>query len=118
MSSHDPTSPAPQCIVVSCTCPDQETAERIADILMDQRLAACVQTYPITSQYRWEREVHLDQEIMLTIKTTAERYPALESAIAEVHPYEVPEVVAVPIVMGSQAYLDWVVAGSSEADRP
>ena len=113
MSTREPESLHPEIIVVSCTVPDESSAQRIADLVLNQQLAACVQSHPITSQYRWDGEVQRNQEIMLTMKTTTERYPALESAIASEHPYEVPEIVAVPIARGSQAYLDWVAAEAS-----
>lgn len=91
------------------TCPDSATAARIAEALVSERLAACVNELPgLTSVYRWQERLHRDAEILLLIKTTPERLPALESRLKELHPYEVPELIALPICGGSTTYLDWV----------
>lgn len=92
-----------------CTCPDRETADRIADALVGERLAACVGLLPgAASVYRWEGRVERTAEIQLLIKTTAERLPALRRRLVELHPYEVPELVACEIVDGLTPYLDWI----------
>ena len=100
-------------IVVFCTCPDEATAERIASTLVAERLAACVNRIPgIDSIYRWEREVHRDSEVLLLIKTTRERFDALRERIVALHPYELPEVIAVDIALGHTPYLDWIARES------
>lgn len=92
-----------------CTCPDRDSAGRIARALVDERLAACVNTIAaVQSTYRWQEAVHTDSEELLLIKTTAARLPALERRLLELHPYEVPELIAVPVAQGHAAYLDWV----------
>ncbi|TAL89548.1 MAG: divalent-cation tolerance protein CutA [Rhodanobacter sp.] len=92
-----------------CTCPDDASARRIAETLVSERLAACVsQLSGIRSTYRWEGAVHSDAEVLLLIKTTDSRLAALERRLLQLHPYEVPELIAVPVVQGHEAYLDWV----------
>ena len=92
-----------------CTCPDPASARRIAETLVDEHLAACVNQLPgIRSVYRWQGAVHTDSEELLLIKTTDARFAALERRLLELHPYEVPELIAVPVAQGHQAYLDWV----------
>jgi periplasmic divalent cation tolerance protein len=96
-------------IVVFCTCPDEAAAERIGSALVADRLAACVSRMPgVVSTYRWEGEVRRDDEVLLLIKTTSERFDALREHIAALHPYELPEIVAVEIARGLPAYLDWI----------
>ena len=96
-------------LVVLTNVPDQTVAERLARDLVARRLAACVNLLaPCRSIYRWEGEVQQDEEVPLLIKTTRARYPALEAAIREGHPAELPEIVAVPVECGLAAYLDWV----------
>ncbi len=96
-------------LVVFVTVPSREDGERIAEALVGEALAACVNIVgPIRSVYRWQGEVCRDDEHLLLIKTTRERYPALESRVNALHTYDVPEVVALPIEMGSAAYLQWV----------
>jgi periplasmic divalent cation tolerance protein len=96
-------------ILVISTLPDREHAEKLAHALLEQRLAACVNILPgVRSVYRWQGRVESANETMLLIKTTMACYPALEAAIKERHPYELPEIVAVPINAGLPAYLAWV----------
>jgi periplasmic divalent cation tolerance protein len=105
-------------VVVHCSCPDAEVAARIARTLVEERLAACVQMIPaMTSTYRWQGDVHVDGEALLLIKSTRARLDALKARIAELHPYEVPELVALDVVDGSPAYLAWLEAAASEAAR-
>jgi periplasmic divalent cation tolerance protein len=100
-----PTSP----LLVLTNCPDAACAERIARALVDARLAACVNILaPARSVYRWQGAVEQADEVPLLIKTTAGRYTALEAAIRQHHPYEVPEIVALPIGRGLPAYLQWL----------
>lgn len=98
-------------LVVLTNVPDRAAAEKLARGLVDRRLAACVNVLaPCRSFYRWEGAVQEDEEVPLLIKTTRARYPALEAAIREAHPNELPEIVAVPIESGLAAYLEWVSA--------
>lgn len=92
-----------------CACPDAASARRIAEALVGERLAACVNQLPgVRSTYRWQEAVHTDNEELLLIKTTGDRLAALELRLLELHPYEVPELIAVPVERGHQPYLDWV----------
>ncbi len=101
-------------IVVFCSCPDEAVASRLASTLVTEGLAACVNRLPgAHSTYSWDGALCDEAEVLLTIKTLAERYPALEARIRALHPYEVPEIIAVPVVAGSAGYLDWVTRGSS-----
>lgn len=96
-------------LLVLTNLPDRAAAERLADTLVDKGLAACVNILaPCLSVYRWKDAMQRDEEHPLLIKTTAERYGALEAAIRAGHPYELPEIIAVPIECGLPAYLDWV----------
>lgn len=96
-------------LIVFCTCPSLDVATAIADRLVEARLAACVNILPgITSVYRWQDQVQRDAEVLLLIKTAAAAYPALEASLRAQHPYELPEVVAVPIETGSTGYLQWL----------
>ena len=98
-------------LLVLTNLPDRAAAERLAALLIEQRLAACVNILaPCRSVYRWKGAVRRDEEHPMLIKTTVERYPALEKALREGHPYELPEIIAVPIERGLPAYLDWVAA--------
>lgn len=91
------------------TCPDAETAAKIARTLVEERLAACVNRLPgIQSTYSWQGEIHEDAEVLLLIKTTRERFAALRGRLMELHPYEVPELIALDIIDGNPAYLDWI----------
>jgi len=94
---------------VLTTIDSEEAAERISAALVERRLAACVQVVgPISSTYRWQGEVERAREWMCVAKTTAERYPEVEAAIRELHPYDEPEIVATQIVAGSAGYLGWI----------
>lgn len=96
-------------LLVLSTCPDAATAERLAALLIEQRLAACVNILPgLTSMYRWKGAVERDSEVLLLAKSRADRYQALEAALVEHHPYELPEVVAVSVNQGLDGYLAWV----------
>ncbi len=92
-----------------CTCPDTETAQRIARTLVEQKLAACVNIVPgLRSIYRWKDAVQDEAECLLLIKTRDSRVTALSETIRLLHPYELPEVIAVPVVAGLAPYLDWI----------
>jgi periplasmic divalent cation tolerance protein len=91
------------------TCPDVETAATIARVLVEEQLATCVNRLPgALSTYRWQGEIHEDAEVLLVIKTTRARFEALRVRVAELHPYEVPELVAFEIADGLPPYLDWL----------
>lgn len=96
-------------IIVFVTASNSEEAGRIADALVSEQLAACVNIVPaIESIYRWEGKVTSDTEALMIIKTTDDRYVDVESRVKELHSYSTPEIVAIPIVQGSQEYLDWL----------
>jgi len=98
-------------LLVLCTCPDADTAQRLAHALVEQRLAACVSLLPgLRSVYRWQGEIEESSELMLLAKSTQERFPALRVALEDMHPYEVPEIIAIAIADGLPAYLDWLRA--------
>ena len=98
-------------LLVLTNLPDRAAAERLADTLVEKRLAACVNILaPCRSVYRWKGAMQRDEEHPMLIKTTAECYPALEAAIRAGHPYELPEIIAVPVERGLPGYLDWVAA--------
>ena len=96
-------------LVVFCTCGDQAQAHLIAEALIEGRLAACVNILsPLYSIYRWQGKVERAEETLLLIKTTSERFPALRDRIADLHTYETPEIIAVPVGDGSEKYLSWL----------
>ncbi len=105
-----------QTLLVITNCPDEETANAIALALVEAKLAACVNILPrVQSVYRWQGAVKSATEIPLLIKSTATSYPALEAAIRQRHPYEIPEIIALPIDRGLPAYLNWVAAETLQA---
>jgi len=96
-------------LLVLTNVPERAAAERLADMLVEQRLAACVNILaPCRSVYRWKGAVQRDEEHPMLMKTTVERYPALEQALRAAHPYELPEIIAIPVERGLPAYLEWV----------
>ena len=95
-------------LLVFCTCPDDATAERIALALVEGRLAACASRAPVQSVYRWNGAVERAGEVQLLIKTSRGRYAALERALRALHPYELPEILAVEAAAGLAGYLAWV----------
>ena len=102
-------------ILVITTLPDAAAAHAIAGLLVRNRLAACVNVgAPVTSVYTWKDQLQQDPEVMLTIKTRAARFEALNAAIVAAHPYELPEVIAVPITAGHPAYLAWIDACTTD----
>jgi len=98
-----------------CSCPDTASAQSLADTLVGERLAACVNRLPgIRSTYRWQGKVVTDDEQLLLIKTTAACFESLKARLLQLHPYDLPELIAVPIAQGHDAYLDWVRAQSAD----
>ncbi|MBY5981260.1 divalent-cation tolerance protein CutA [Ferrimonas balearica] len=109
MLSSAQTDPTNDHRVVLCTCPDNASAERLADALLSQKLVACVNLLPgITSLYHWKGELCRDNEVQLVLKTRASCLPALETCIRAHHPYEVPEILALPVEWGHRPYLEWI----------
>lgn len=102
-----------EAIVVLTNCPDDAVADRIALALVEQGLAACVNRLaPVHSTYRWQGSVERVSEVPLLIKTTRQRYGDVEQAIRHLHPYDVPEIIALPVTAGHAAYLRWIEAES------
>src|SRR5262245_34688348 len=98
-------------LLVLTNLPDRAAAERLADMLIEKRVAACVNILaPCRSVYRWKDAVQHDEEHPMLIKTTAERYADMEKVLRAGHPYELPEIIAVPVERGLPAYLEWVAA--------
>src|SRR3989338_1778709 len=97
------------CLVVLVTCPTRAVARRIATAVVTQRLAACVNLLPgIESTFRWEGKIDRAREVLLVMKTTRRRFGALAYAIQHLHPYEVPEIIALPVTIGAAPYLRWL----------
>lgn len=109
-----PTDP-PKYVMVITTCPDEELASRIATVLVERKLAACVQASAITSTYRWQGAIETGREFRLMIKAKSADYDAIQACIMEMHTYQNPEVIAVAIVAGSRLYLDWIDASGCDA---
>ena len=102
-------------LLVLTNLPDLAIAEKIAEMLVEKQFAACVNILaPCRSVYRWKGALQRDEEHPMLIKTTRARYAALEQALRAAHPYELPEIVAVPIERGLPAYLDWVAAETGD----
>ncbi|MDE0109263.1 MAG: divalent-cation tolerance protein CutA [Bryobacterales bacterium] len=113
-----PAAPDHEYCVALCTCPP-EKAEEIAGELVRRRVCACVNVVAgLTSVYEWKGEIERDSESLLVIKTRADRFEELEAAVAAVHPYEVFELITLPVERGSAAYLGWIdsVLGVGSAD--
>lgn len=119
MDDHlDLAIPMPDTIQILTTTPDKPTAQKIAKSLIDRRLAACVQIAgPIESIYRWEGNVETATEWQCWIKTTRDRYSDVEQAIRQLHPYQVPEILAMPLVGGQTDYIQWLERSLVD-DRP
>lgn len=102
-------SDSQQHIIVLCTCPDDQTATVIADKLVAEGYAACVNIVPgIMSVYQWKENIEHDAELLLIIKTRRDCYPEVEVTIQQLHPYELPEIIAVSIEQGLNGYLEWI----------
>lgn len=102
-------------LLVVTTLPDRATAERIADALVTARVAACVNILAeCTSVYRWQGKMERAGEVPMLIKTTRAAYARLEETLRGIHPYDVPEIVALPVTVGLPPYLDWVTQETKE----
>lgn len=104
---------ATEYFLVLSTCPDAKCAQTIAHALVERRYAACVNIVPgVQSVYRWKGVVESSDELLLIIKSSTDRYTDIENLIRELHPYELPEVIAVPIDTGLAGFLSWIGAES------
>jgi len=97
-------------VTVSVACGSEAEAQAVARALVDQRLAACVQTYAVTSTYRWQGAIETAPEVMLVAKTRADRLEAFEACVRRLHSYEVPEIIAQPVVWAHEPYAQWLNA--------
>ena len=105
-------------LICFCTCPDAETAERIANALVDERLAACINILPgVRSVYRWQDEVECSDEVLMLVKTMRDHFERVKTRLLELHPYELPEVLAVDTDHAHPDYLAWV-ADQTRPDQP
>jgi len=97
-------------VVVLITVPSKEVANKISDVLLNQKLAACVNIVsPINSLYTWKGKVNNDEEVLMIVKSRADLFETkLIDAVKSSHPYDVPEIIALPIIMGARDYLDWI----------
>ncbi|HPG94010.1 MAG TPA: divalent-cation tolerance protein CutA [Dokdonella sp.] len=96
-------------LIVHCSCAADGSADRIARALVEEHLAACVSLLPgVRSTFRWQGKMHTDDEVLMLVKTTRERYPALASRLLELHPYELPEIIAVDVSAAHPPYAAWV----------
>ena len=103
-------------IVVLVTCASKKEARKIAQALVDRRLAACVQEIGVSmrSTYRWKGRVESANEVLLLIKTSRKRFSAVSTLVQELHSYDVPEIIALNIAAGSREYLDWITSSVQE----
>jgi len=95
-------------IQVVTTVTDRATAEQLAASLLEQRLAACVQIAPCSSWYRWQGKIEQSEELVCTIKTRHDLFPEVCRAIRAMHPYQIPEILAMPVIAGAESYLAWM----------
>ncbi len=108
---NDRSDNASRLLVVLMTAPDRDEASRIAELLVNSRLAACVQILPeVQSVYRWKGEVERNTEILLLAKTTSDKFDELDRAVREIHSYDTPEIIALPVNAASESYLNWLLA--------
>jgi periplasmic divalent cation tolerance protein len=111
--------PPVELLAVFTTVATQDDADALARAAVERQLAACVQTEPIRSTYRWQGRIACDDEVRLLFKTTRALYPVLEALLRELHPYELPAIYALPAIAGTAEYADWVRASlrASEGDQ-
>jgi periplasmic divalent cation tolerance protein len=117
MASPDPTAPCPaDFVVVLITAPDADVAGRIASTLVDERLVACANILPgLRSIYHWEGKRRDEAEVLCFMKTRLDLFSALRDRIATLHPYQVPEIIALSLAAGSAPYLDWIHQSTTTA---
>jgi periplasmic divalent cation tolerance protein len=99
--------------MVTTACANEKDAEKIAAVLLQRKLAACVQMFPISSRYVWKGKICADRETLLFIKCRRDCYPGIERAIIENHGYELPEILLTPILGGYSKYLEWMDGGEA-----
>lgn len=99
---------------IQITCGSTEEADRIAEALVERRLAACVQQLPIRSTYRWQGRIEHDDEVLLLVKSVRARFAAVAGVVGELHSYELPALTAVEIADGTEAYLAWIDAETAD----
>lgn len=102
------TPPPNEYSLILTTCADAADADRLTAALLENRLAACVQRMPIQSAYHWQGAIQHEAELLLLIKTRRDLYPAVEERLRALHPYDVPEIIQLPITAGLPAYLNWI----------
>ncbi|MDJ0634700.1 MAG: divalent-cation tolerance protein CutA [Xenococcaceae cyanobacterium MO_188.B29] len=100
--------------VVMVTVSSEQEGEKIAEALLTEKLAACVSITPVNSIYTWQEKINRDREWQLFIKTSSNLFPQLRQKIQEIHSYEVPEIIALPIISGFQPYLNWIADSTKE----
>ncbi len=105
------------CIVIT-TAPEDSVAESLVEGILSERLAACIHLHDIRSRYVWEGKLSRDEEIVLWIKTQESQYDRLEAYIQEHHPYDLPEILKVPVTDGLPGYLDWLGESTGGSDAP
>jgi periplasmic divalent cation tolerance protein len=103
--------------VVLVTTASETEAENLAIALINERLAACVSIYPIRSLYRWQGQIEKESEWQLVIKTNLKQFEQLSAKIQAIHSYAVPEIIALPIIAGSQSYLDWLATHTDKIEE-
>jgi len=103
-------------VVVLSTAPDADTAERLGRVLVEERLAACANLVPgVRSLFRWGGEVRSEGEVLMVFKTRRDRLPHLKQRLPELHPYDLPEILALSVVDGLEAYCRWVMDEATES---
>lgn len=100
--------------LIQTTCGSQDEADHISETLVARSLAACVQVSSITSTYRWKGKIQKEPEYLLLIKTRADLFDKIKATILEIHSYEVPEIIQIPITQGLESYLSWIDGNTSE----
>ncbi len=104
----------PKVVTIMTTVAQEQDAAKIAEMLLRDKLAACVQEMTIRSRYKWKDQIQCEPELLLLIKTTADRAEAAVTAIRNIHPYELPEIIILPVVGGLAEYMNWIAVESGE----
>jgi periplasmic divalent cation tolerance protein len=100
--------PKSEFCLVLVTVPNETAAKAIAHSLLDAKLAACINFFGVESCYRWEDQINHELEVQLIIKTQSHLFPDLTAKLTAIHPYDIPEIIAIPIVAGAPPYLNWI----------